>query len=143
MIGIDTTFLVQLEIQEVPEHARAHQLLREIVLDVGEELGLVPAVLTEFVHVVTDPKRFLKPLTIETAIIKARFWWNAREVRRIYPTAESTALCFDWLSKYNLGRKRLLDTQLAATLWTAGVKRIITSNSRDFSIFGVFDIIRP
>lgn len=143
MIGADTTFLIQLEIKEMPEHERAHDLLRHSVLDAGEQLALVPQILTEFIHVVTDPKRFLQPLTIETAIAKARFWWNAQEVRHIYPTAEATTLCLDWLSKFGLGRKRLLDTQFAATLWTAGVNRILTSNARDFSIFGVFDLIRP
>ena len=143
MIGADTTFLIQLEIQEMPEHARAHDLLQRSVLDAGEQLALVPQVLVEFIHVVTDARRFLRPLAIENAITKARFWWNAREVRHIYPTAESTSLCLDWLTKYGLGRKRLLDTQLAAALWTAGISRILTSNARDFSIFGVFDLIQP
>jgi predicted nucleic acid-binding protein len=143
MIGVDTTFLIHLEIQETPEHLRAREILQRQVLETGESLALVPQVLAEFIHVVTDPKRFQRPLTIEQALEKARFWWNAREVTHVYPTAESTALFLHWLSIHALGRKRLLDTQFAATLWTAGVRRILTSNARDFSIFGVFDLIVP
>ena len=48
MIGADTTFLVQLEIREMPEHARAHDLLKREVLEPGETLALVPQVLAEF-----------------------------------------------------------------------------------------------
>jgi hypothetical protein len=80
---------------------------------------------------------------MEQALSKASFWWNAREVRHVYPTAESTALFLEWVSKFHLGRKRLLDTQLAADLWTAGVRRIFTSNARDFAIFSGFEIISP
>ncbi len=92
MIGVDTSVVVQLEIIEIPGHRRAHELLRSEVLDRGEELALAPQVLTEFLHVVTDPRRFQRPLTMEQALLKARFWWQAREVRHLYPSAESTAL---------------------------------------------------
>jgi predicted nucleic acid-binding protein len=143
MIGVDTTFLVHLEIAEMPEHARAHELLRREVFAPNEELAMAPQTLAEFVHVVTDGRRFQRPLTMEQALSKASFWWKAREVRHVYPTAESTALFLEWMSIHQLGRKRLLDTQLAADLWTAGVRRILTSNARDFAVFGGFEIITP
>lgn len=103
MIGLDTTILVHLEIREFPEHDRALALLQREVLDAGEELALAPQVLTEFFHVVTDPRRFERALTMEQALAKTRFWWNAREVRHIYPTAESTALFLDWLTQHRSG----------------------------------------
>jgi predicted nucleic acid-binding protein len=143
MIGADTTFLVQLEIQEAPEHSRAHQLLRREILDASDQLAIAPQVLAEFIHVVTDPKRFQRPLSVQDAIAKTQFWWSAKEVRRVFPTAESTELFLIWLTQHSLGRKRLLDTQLAATFKTPGVRRIISSNARDLSIFGVFDVVAP
>lgn len=141
MIGIDTTILVHLEIAESPDHERAKGLLRRVVFEGNEEVALAPQVLTEFLHVVTDPRRFERPLTMEQALTKARFWWSAREVRHVYPSAESTALFLDWLGQHQLGRKRLLDTHLAATLWSAGVRRLMTANSRDFAIFGGFELL--
>ena len=82
MIGADTTFLVQLELVELPAHQAAHQLLTREILQPQIPLALAPQVLAEFVHVVTDPRRFQNPLTTETALTKARFWWEAAEVQQ-------------------------------------------------------------
>lgn len=142
MIGIDTTFLVQLEVQEAPAHLAAHQCLRREVLDPATPIALAPQILTEFIHIVTDPRRFKQPLTIQQALDKAVFWWNAAEVRHIHSTGESTTLFLDWMRLHQLGRKRILDTQLAAMLWRAGVRRLLTSNPADFQIFG-FELLVP
>ncbi|MFN0066337.1 MAG: hypothetical protein ACKVYV_01755 [Limisphaerales bacterium] len=48
-----------------------------------------------------------------------------------------------WLRQHHLGRKRILDTQLAATLHRRGVRRLITSNPDDFRVFGVFELLVP
>jgi len=48
-----------------------------------------------------------------------------------------------WMRQFNLGRKRILDTQLAAILHTNGVSRLLTSNPADFSVFGVLETITP
>jgi len=45
-------------------------------------------------------------------------------------------LFLDWMQRHQLGRKRILDTQLAAILWTAGVRRLLTANPADFHLFG-------
>jgi predicted nucleic acid-binding protein len=143
MIGIDTTFLIQLEVQEAPAHDRAHELLRREVLDPATALALTPQVLAEFIHVVTDPRRFKQPLTMEQALNKAMFWWNAAEVRHVHSSAEATLLFLEWMRMHQLGRKRILDTQLAAALWQAGVRRIMTSNPADFQIFQSFELLVP
>ena len=85
---------------------------------------------------------FKKPLTAEEALGKAKFWWNAEEVQQILPTVDSMQLFFDWMNQHRLGRKRILDTQLAATLWKAGARRIFSSNPTDFQLLG-FDVIVP
>jgi predicted nucleic acid-binding protein len=142
MIGADTTFLVQLEISELPANASAHALLRREILTPGVPLALAPLVLAEFIHIVTDPRRFQRPLNMPEAISKADYWWNAQEVCQVFPSALSVQLTFAWLRQYQLGRKRILDTQLAAILWSAGVHRIITSNPSDFALLG-FEPLSP
>jgi hypothetical protein len=47
------------------------------------------------------------------------------------------------MRQHQLGRKRILDTQLAATLWQADVRRLLTSNPADFQIFGGFELLAP
>jgi len=59
-------------------------------------------------------------------------------VKPIYPSLDSTRLGFSWLRQHLLGRKRLLDTPLAATYYAAGVTRLLTLDMGDFDIFGVF-----
>lgn len=136
MIGADTTFLVQLELVELPTHSTAHALLQREVLQAQIPLALAPQVLAEFIHVVTDPRRFQQPLTMDEAVAKARFWWNAAEVHQVFPSRESTVLFLDWMQRHQLGRSRILDTQYAAILWTCGVRQLLTANPADFRLFG-------
>ena len=57
MMGLDTTFLVQLEIQEAEAHDAALEVLHGKILGRDREAALVPQMLSEFVHVVTDARR--------------------------------------------------------------------------------------
>ena len=141
MIGIDTTFLVQLEIRESESHAAAMEVLRDRILGRDREAALAPQVLTEFVHIATDPRRFKRPLSVDQAVGKAGFWWNAREVTRVFPEEESVAQFLAWMRGHRLGRKRLLDTLLAATYYGSGITMIATSNARDYRTFGVFELV--
>ncbi len=141
MIGIDTTFLVHIEIKESEAHAAATAVLRRRILGHDREAGLAPQVLTEFVHVVTDRRRFERPLSMHHAVEKARFWWNAREVARVFPCEETVPQFLAWMTEHNLGRKRVLDTMLAAAYYANGITTIATSNARDYRGFGVFDLV--
>lgn len=141
MMGIDTTFLVQLEIQEAAAHPAALAMLRREILGRDREAALAPQVLSEFIHVVTDPRRFERPLSMAQALAKANFWWNAREMERVFPQEQTVGQFLTWMGEHRLGRKRLLDTLLAATYYDNGVTRIVTSNARDYQVFGVFELI--
>ena len=138
--GIDTDFLVAAEIRDHPFHLEADALLQSLLRD-GHDLALVPQTLAEFIHIVTDGKRMPKPLTMSEAISRAEHWWQAAEVVRVFPDGQAVADFFVWLTRHQLGRKRLLDTILAATFQSAGVKRIITNNEQDFRVLGVFEIV--
>ncbi len=138
--GLDTTFLVQVEVVAHPGHAAARARLRRI-LDADDTLGIAPQILFEFIHVVTDPRRFTAPLSVEQARGRAEQWWNAREVTHVLPTEESTRTALEWLRLHHLGRKRLLDTFLATTYYCRDIRSILSTNARDFAVFGCFDII--
>ena len=141
MTGLDTTFLVQIEIQETEGHGAALELLRREILGRDREAALAPQVLSEFIHVVTDRRRFERPLPMAQALAKASFSWNATEVERIFPNDQVASQFLAWMQEHGLGRKRLLDTLLAATYYRSGVTRIVTSNARDYRVFGVFELI--
>lgn len=132
MIGIDTSFLVAFEIREHPRH-HAVRSLADTRRNEGFALSTqIPA---EFLHVVTDPRRFELPLPMDDAIERIERWWRAREVR-IIPTGEVVGMRFiNLVRTHRFGRKRLLDTLLAATYLEADVHVIATTNARDFTQF--------
>jgi predicted nucleic acid-binding protein len=138
--GIDTDFLVALEIRDHPFHHAADALLRKLLTE-GHDFALVPQTLAEFLHVVTDPKRMPQPLSMSEAIQKAEHWWMAAEVVRVFPEGQVVRGFLGWLSHYQLGRKRLLDSMLAATFQHHGVKRLITNNVKDFKVFDCFELV--
>lgn len=142
MKGIDTTFLIQLEVVGAPKHQRARSILESTLRDNGQ-LALAPQVLSEFIHIITDPRRFESPLSMSKAVRRAEDWWSAKEVTTVLPSKESVKLALQWLDFYKLGRKRILDTQLAATYYAAGIINILSSNERDFKVFELFDIESP
>jgi predicted nucleic acid-binding protein len=138
--GIDTDFLVAVEIREHPFHRPADALLQSLLAG-DHNLALAPQTLAEFIHIVTDPKRMPQPLSMAEAIGRAEHWWQAQEVLRVFPDGQAVTDFLGWLSRYQLGRKRLLDTLLAATFQQAGVKKMITNNERDYQSFGCFEIV--
>lgn len=138
--GIDTDFLVAAEIVDHPFHRDADALLQRLLAD-GHDLALAPQTLAEFIHIVTDGKRMPQPLTMPEAINRAEHWWQAAEVIRVFPDGQAVSDFFLWLTRHQLGRKRLLDTMLAATFQSAGVKRVVTNNGRDLKALGVFEIV--
>ena len=75
------------------------------------------------------------------ALAAGRYWWEADETDQLHPAPKSVAVFFDWMTRHRLGRKRILDTLLAATLHEAGVKSLLTLNPDDFRIFGCFELL--
>jgi predicted nucleic acid-binding protein len=140
--GLDTTFLVEVEAAESSGRRGASTWLRT-ALRKEARLALAPQVLAEFVHVVTDPARFSRPLDPAAAIARAQAWWTGAEVRQVYPNEAAIRLFLDWMRQHRLGRKRILDTMLGATYFANGVADIVTANARDYAVFGALRVHTP
>ncbi len=138
--GADTSFLVAVEIVEHASHVDALRVLGELLAR-GDRVAIAPQVLAEFVHVVTDARRFQTPFSMETALDKSERWWNAAETEQVSPTDLSIARFHDWMRSHHLGRKRVLDTLLAATYHAAGVTSLLTLNTDDFAVFAEFAFV--
>lgn len=141
MIGLDTTVLLEFEIAEAPRHRQTRLGLHRLLDEPGTRYALAPQVLQEFLHIATDPRRFDEPLSMTLALDRTAFWWNASEVTRLFSGEASTALALRWIKDFRLGRKRILDTWLAAIYHTSGVTSLATSNPDDFRVFGCFDFV--
>ena len=139
--GVDTSFLVAVEVLGHPQHTDARSALDRI-LSARDTLAIAPQVLAEFIHVVTDPRRFETPLEFAQASERAERWWNAEEVVAVFPREHTVPTMLNWLREHKLGRKRLLDTLLAATYLDNEVSSILTTNARDFGVFGCFTVVQ-
>jgi len=140
--GLDTGFLVAAEVVEHADNAAARQTLARL-LSAGDQIAIAPQVLAEFIHIITDPRRFTHPLDVTAARQLAKQWWTAREILRVFPDDGAARQFLAWLEQFSLGRKRLLDTLLAATYYQAGIHSLLTTNPADFGVFGAFQCITP
>jgi predicted nucleic acid-binding protein len=140
--GLDTGFLVAAEMLEHAEHIAARDTFARLIAT-HDLIAIAPQVLAEFIHVATDPRRFAQPLDITAARQIAQQWWTATEVVQVFPNDAATRQFLAWLQQFSLGRKRLLDTLLAATYQQAGVQSLLTANPADFTVFGTFTCITP
>ena len=72
-IGLDTTFLLQATVNDHPGNLAAmSEVASRVAAD--DTFVLAPQLLTEFVHVVTDSRRFENPLSVSDALQQAREW---------------------------------------------------------------------
>src|SRR5690242_12636200 len=101
MYGLDTGFLVAAEVLEHAEHLAARDTLARL-LGAGHPIAIAPQVLAEFIHVVTDSRRFAQPFDITTARQLAEQWWTAREVLRVFPDHGATWQFLSWLQQFKL-----------------------------------------
>lgn len=133
--------MVALATAEHPQHGASRQWLDEETAR-NRTFGITSGILAEFIHIVTDGRRFETPLAISEALERAAFWSEAREVTLLASDEGVNALWMKWLGDHQLGRKRLSDTLIAATWHSAGIREICTLNPRDFEVFGIFQIRR-
>jgi len=139
MIGLDTTVLLTHEIKEAAGHEGLRAYIATACRSGNALFAICPQVLQEFVDVATDPRRFKMPLTMDQALERSRFWWESAEVVQCHPGGRAWEQASTWMEKFRLGRKRILDTYLAATYHERGIERLATANTMDFAVFGIFE----
>ena len=139
-VGVDTTFLLAHSVEGHPEHSAAVAWLGHLL---GRENTLLvcPVVFDEFVHVVTDARRFERPATVVEALALVETWVHSKEVECVFPDEAACRLQRDWMREHRLGRKRIHDTAIAATYSLHEARWLLSTNQRDFTIFGCFDVI--
>jgi predicted nucleic acid-binding protein len=142
MIGLDCNILVQLAFAD---HAANAQTIAAVQTETqkGEKLVFPSLVVAEFLHVATDPRRFDPPLSMAEALDWAEEFLKNPAVSLLEPDQASMDQTLRWMRQFNLGRKRILDTQLAAALHSNGVSRLLTSNPADFAVFTVLETFTP
>lgn len=142
MTGLDCNILVHLAFADHPANAKTLAVVQGETQN-GHQLVLPELVITEFLHVATDLRRFDPPISMTEALDWMENLLANPTVKVLPSTPASINLTLGWMRQFHLGRKRILDTHLAAVLHTAGVGRLVTANPADVAVFGVLEIITP
>ena len=142
MIGLDCNILVQLAFADHPANAKTITAV-QAETQKGEKLVFPSLVVAEFLHVATDARRFAPPLTMTEALDWIEEFLKSPAVILLEPSQASMDQTLRRMRQFNLGRKRILDTQLAAVLHSNIVRRLLTSNPADFTVFSVLEIVTP
>ena len=140
MIGLDTCFLVDLYWQDSPRNKNAHALFSRLIDDESIQIAIYFNCFNEFLHVITDSKRFSNAFTIQEAIAVIDFWCDLDRVKVLYPNDTSFKRTLAWMNMYKLGRDRVNGTQLASCYLSNNITSIITTNPKAFEIFGSFEL---
>lgn len=141
MIGVDTTWLIDLEISDSPRHEKAMELFEKWRKETHSFLSIFYHSFLEFQHVITDARRFNNPLSMEQALKRTWYWIDHERIKITYTTETSLKRAQLWMAMYKLGRNRIQDTHMAAAFAEAGVTQIYTANPSDFEIFEAFDLV--
>ena len=141
--GLDTNVLVYAHVAATPDHGVIREFLVGQLARREVTLVVTPSVLHEFVHVVTDPRRFEPPVAMGEALALARLYLGRANVECVPTDAEALAEALKLVDRHRLGRKRLADTLLAATLLRHGVRQLVTCNRSDFEAFSGLRLIDP
>lgn len=141
-LALDTDVLVAWAMQGAPHHDAVRRLVADECAEPGG-VGVTAQVLFELLHVATDPRRFEEPIPMEEALLLCRRLWDAKDIRRITPGPLLLHQTLDLMTSHRLGRKRILDTALAATLKEAGISRLATFNVADFEDFSFLELVDP
>lgn len=141
--ALDTNILVLSHIAAAPGHAEVRSYVLTQLADDHVTLVVTPLVLHEFVHVVTDPRRFAPPLSMSEALAIARLYVGHTNVECLALDRSAIVRAFGLMEQHRLGRKRIADTLFASVLLENDVRELITCNPNDFAVFDAFDLIDP
>ncbi|MDE0109225.1 MAG: hypothetical protein OXN96_15540 [Bryobacterales bacterium] len=100
-------------------------------------------VLHEFVHVITDQRRFNPPVRMASALALAKRYLGRPNVDCLSLDGRALQLALQLLERHRRGRKRIAATLLAATLLRHGVNSLMTYNPSDFAVFNDLEVIDP
>ena len=143
LCGLDTNVLVHAHLPVLTGSETVRENLRSKLSDDNWQIALTSVVLHEFVHVITDQRRFNPPVPMASALALAKGYLARANVDCLSLDGRALQLALHLLERHRLGRQRIVDTLLAATLLRHGVNSIMTCNPNDFAVFTALEVIDP
>lgn len=136
MIAVDTNILVYAHREELPQHARARARLT--ALAEGDAPWAIPVFcLGEFIRVITHPRLFDPPHSIEEACDALGRVLGSPSLRILNPGERFWMLLAEAVREADAAGNLAFDAQIAALCRESGVSSLLTED-RDFDRFRSF-----
>lgn len=133
MIAVDTNILVYAFRPEAPRHARANEVLGQL-LESGRPWCLPWSVIHEFLAVVTQPKIWRSPASTSQGLAAVVVWSSAPGARLVAEGPGYREVLEGLLTGDDVRGSRLFDARIVATCLLHGVRELWSAD-RDFSRF--------
>jgi len=132
MIIPDINLIVYAYDETSPFHKRSREWW-ETLIGGDEIIGLPWAVVVGFLRLVTHPRVFATPVTIEVALTRVDSWIRRRNIVMIDPGSRHWELLSEMLGQVRLGGKLVNDAHIAAL--ALAYRAELYTNDRDFERF--------
>lgn len=133
MIAVDTNVLIHAHRAEMPKHAQALQRLADFAQ--GNTVWGIPVFcMGEFLRVVTHPRLFRPPSSLEEALQALEGLLKASNVRVLSPGPRYPQLLAESIRSGQATGNLVFDAQIAALCCEHAVEGLLTLD-RDFSLF--------
>ena len=133
MIAVDTNILVHAHREESSKHRAAHARITSLAESLSRWAILVFCI-GEFVRIITHPRLFDPPHTVEEAREALSRLLDSPSVIVLYPSSDYPALFMEAIREANATGNLVFDAQIAALCRESGVSRLVTED-RDFNRF--------
>jgi toxin-antitoxin system PIN domain toxin len=133
VIAVDSNILIYAHRQDSPWHARAQARVRDLAEDVGAWALPWPS-LHEFVAIVTHPRIFSPPSTLDQALDQVAAWLGSPNVVLLAETADYWTSLRGVLESSRVIGAKVHDARIAALCASHGVRELWSAD-RDFSAF--------
>ena len=141
MISIDTNVLVYAHRTDFAEHARAQDAVAGALMG-SEPVGLCWPVLHEFLAVVTNPRLFVEPTPMDTAMAQVQDWLSSPVYTTIREGSRHLESLASGLANSSIAGGAIHDARIAAICLDSGVRELWTVD-RDFSRFPQIQVRNP
>ncbi len=141
MIAVDTNLLVYAHREDSPFHLRAFDCLSELCQK-PSRWGIPWACLHEFLAIVTHPRIYDPPSTLEQAMEQIEAWLEAPNLMVLTETADHWNTLKENLASGMIAGPKVHDARVVAVCLQNGVTQLWTAD-RDFGRFPNLDSRNP
>lgn len=142
MILLDTNILVYARNAVSPFHKKAKEI-RDDAVDGKLSAALALQSLSEYLAIITSPKRVEKPLDLSEAVDDVRHYLESVRLKKLSLTENTTFHLTVLAKRHSVAAQNIFDAQIVAVMLENKIAEIWTADEKDFAIFDSISVFNP